>query len=428
MKIFNNNISFQSLILFTVFALLTFYIPFNEFGCTRNQIIGVVLVLLALFSNTIVNAMQITYFVPYVSATAFSLFGTGLHIITLLEFIFFVKVLAQYKLSSKELPFLLAVVFLELFPIIVFEMPLAELLKLICCILLFICFVKVVIKNKGTLELIYMATALGVLSSCIAGMYYVRPVSEEVFDKSITWLRYCGLWTDPNFLGCFCLIGILSLFRLKPQKFVFQLMIWAICAVIFYYGTLTMSRTYLVVFALLLGVYFYRSMKGSGSMAFVAILVLAVAIPALIGYVEMIENNRVVGNAESVTSGRFEQTIALLSGQLSDFSLLTGCGFNNWEYIFTLAPQRGASHNTYADIILQFGLVGIITIIVLLTKYWKTVKEMAKFLTTINGLPMICLLFYIGTLSASHYEFVYVIAALFYSEYKAKPSIVMKRV
>lgn len=48
----------------------------------------------------------------------------------------------------------------------------------------------------------YTSFAVGVL---IAGLI---AINYDILISEIQDYRFCGLWTDPNFWGMFCLIGI----------------------------------------------------------------------------------------------------------------------------------------------------------------------------------------------------------------------------
>lgn len=418
MKLFGNKISIWNLTAYIAFALLTFYIPFNDFGSPRNQLIGLILIAIAAFSKPLIVSTEIAYFVSYVSATAFSLYGTGLHIITLLELILFIKVFLKYGLSVKQFMWLICIVLSQIVPIAIFDMPISELARLMCNLLLFIAIVRLCLDGTKDTEFLYVSFALGVLTSCIAGKYYVDPNTEEIYDETISWLRYRGLWTDPNFLGCFCLSAILSLFKQEIHSKTLKFTSWAMCATLFYYATLTMSRTFLVVLILVAGIYAYRSLKTSDSTVFMTIILFVIAVPFVLDYAHVLVTDRVVGDESSLTSGRIEQALALLNSQSGNLSFIFGIGYNNYDYILNMSDVHMASHNTYADIMLQFGLLGVISIIAILIKYRKTVKTMLSGLTQKYGMPMVCILLYMGTLSVSKYEFVFVISALFYVEYK----------
>ena len=424
MKVFKNDIGFKSLLQFTVFALLTFYMPFNEFGCTLNQNIGIILVVIAIVSNVTVNAMQLVYFLPYVAATAFPIYGINIHIITILEIIFFIKVFSIHALENKHVYIILGLIIYSLFSIFLCQAPIGGLIKYIFNLLIVFAFIYMLTKVRITSNknLIYFAYALGVLSSCIAGRYYVRPLTEEVFDITASWMRYRGLWTDPNFLGCFCLTGILALLNLETNK-IEKVIVLIMCGVIFYYGTLTMSRTFLVVGVVLLGIYSYRSYKRTISSYILGVLILIVGIFALTNYYDYIQNNRVVTD-DSITNGRVDDTLTLLEAQSKDKCVFFGAGCDNYQYLYSLLKMQNkrvaATHNSYVDIILQFGYVGSFLFLLIVFNNMKKISGILKDVFQVYGLPMLCVLLYLGTLSALKYEFVFFIIGMFYSEYKLK--------
>ena len=167
MKLFEN-FKKKDLFLFTLFALLTFYIPFNDYGCTRNQLIGVVLVGIATISSMHCNAMQIGFFLSYVAATAYSLFGFPLHISTLIESIFIVKVIHNYGMPSVGKKTMIVAVLLQLIPLIAFELNPMNIVKIVVNIALFISIIQLYKYSKISTNFVAFAFALGVFTSCIA--------------------------------------------------------------------------------------------------------------------------------------------------------------------------------------------------------------------------------------------------------------------
>lgn len=424
-SLLNCHVEKKDFVLFVLFSLLTFYIPFNDYGCTRNQLIGVVLVVIAYFSSIKVNAMQIAFFASYIAATVYSLFGFPLHIITLLEGLFFYRIIRSLGMEPSEIKFVVGLVIYEAIAIVAFGMSMGDLVKLLFNVFLFLFFVKILKYHGSYINLVYFAYAMGVFSSCIAGQYYVPPASDDVFDDSIYWLRYCGLWTDPNFFGCFCLTAILSLYKLDFKNIYLNILKYVLCVIIYSYGMMSLSRTYLLVTAIMLIVYIYRTFKSQRVSVFTVICVIIGGTYALLRYMDNLTNNRVV-HGDSATGGRIDLTTGLLKGWFSDVCVYTGAGFNNWKYLTSLAGNSHASHNTYADFLLQFGLYGILTIIVAYYTHTQMAKSMLRSLTEIYGLPMLCTLICIFTLSATKYEFVYFMAALFYIEYKKHNKIVVR--
>lgn len=381
---------------------------------------------IAAFSSLTVNIMQLVYFLPYIAATDFSIFGVPLHVITFLELVVFLKVFSKHKLESQHVKYVILLVIYSLPAFILCGAEIAGMVKYMFNLFLFfsILYHFMYIERKDTLGLVYLALALGVLTSCIAGRYYVRPVTEEVFDITESWMRYRGLWTDPNFLGCFCLLGIVSFIKLKTNTKLGRLLTWGGCVVIFYYGTLTLSRTYLIVAALLLIVFVLHSTKGSFKTYLIAAIVMLISIPALMYYVDYLNENRVAGS-DSITNGRFDNTVALLEAQSNDVCAIFGAGPDNQTYLYDILKDqshRAASHNTYIDFLLQFGYVGMLLLIGIILRYAGKTRKLISALFQNYGLPMACVLFYMGTLSALKYEFVFIIAALFYYEFKSSQS------
>ena len=233
-------------------------------------------------------------------------------------------------------------------------------------------------------------------------------------------MRYCALWTDPNFLGGFCLISICYLLRMEKPNIIVKAIIYGMCALIFYYGTLTLSRTYLVV-AIAMVAFFVLFVQSSGNSmrkVFISIAVLVVAFFAITKYIDRIAENRIVGS-EGATGGRAEATLALLDLQMNDATAtFFGVGYDNTISLLKSTSMYNVAHNTYVEILLQFGLVGLFLFIMIFFSNFKNAISILKSVRTPYGLPMACLLFYLGTLSALKYEFLFFIVAIFMVEHR----------
>ena len=72
-----------------------------------------------------------------------------------------------------------------------------------------------------------------------------------------------------------------------------------------------------------------------------------------------------------------------------------------------------ASHNTYADLFIEFGFLSDLLIVFFILKRWKYIKGVFRNLRTIPGLVILVLLFYMGTLSMFKYALVYLFIGLF---------------
>ena len=402
-------------VLFTlVFILATFYIPFNEFGCTKNQILGLIIIICAFFSSIRYNVFQIAFFVSYVSATAFPLFSINLHVITLLELILFFKLILikKFILPQSYLRFLILITLFEFIPVIYCSLSFLSIIKLNFNLLLFFSFILLLKRKSVSLNSIYFFYAFGILTSCIAGFFYENPVRGE-YDIEWAGSRYRGLWTDPNFLSCFCLVGIFSISQLDLSSKVKKILGYFSMIFLFYIGTLTLSRTYLIVIIALILVYSYGSTKRIGKKTFFFLLILIVLIPGLMDYFSNLREYRVYSE-EGFSNGRLKRTSIVFNSIIDSIvPTLFGIGYDNNEFLPSRGVVNTATHNSYADLLFQFGIVGFIFMLLNVVKYKKYFKKMFLHLFSHKGIPLLIILLYAGSLSLLKYEFVFILTALF---------------
>ncbi len=418
MLIYNNKIKKRDSLLSLIFVLSVFFIPFNNFGCSLNQMLCVCAIFCSLFSTIDVSFYQFAFFLPYISATAFPMFGINFHTISILEFILLVRLSIMSKKNTNNYLLIVFIVFvMQSIPMLFFEQGFDKTIKLALNLLLF--YVSFFLCNKNLIseKLFFISFTIGILGACIGGLYYKSPVSG-VYDSDVSWLRYKGIWTDPNFLGMFCLIGIIFLFHLEIKNYKLKLLSLGSIAALFYFASMTMSRTFLFATAVCLVISIVNLLKKNNASSFFLIMGILLFLPYFFDIVNHVNNVR-VDSEDSLGNGRIERTMLVVETFLSNpFSFIFGIGFDNLNFLPSQGIRFTATHNSYADIITQFGVVGFV--IILSKTRLVFIKRFTSFLFSTEGIPFFVLLFYGATLSLLPYEFTYVIAALTLSIFQKK--------
>lgn len=102
-------------------------------------------------------------------------------------------------------------------------------------------------------------------------------------------------------------------------------------------------------------------------------------------------------------------------------------GFDNEKNVLENYRLKGVtSHNTYADILFEFGLL---TVIIIMLVCINNLKQVGKYIVKLfvpNGYPMLLILIYALSLSLLKYELTYIFTALFISSFKTENNEIHK--
>lgn len=329
--------------------------------------------------------------------------------ITLMQLTYIIRFLTSYP---KAINYSIGIAFVglmtQLFPIMFFQQTSANIILLIANLLTFYCTYQLSKEGKLNINHAYLCFSVGVVLAGVVALIYGIHVAE------MQEYRFCGLWTDPNFWGMFCLIGIVTCLLNGFQKPFMFIFFAPLILVLAYLGFLTLSRTFIVVIALIILVTSWTYLKKSvfGSIAVIAIFIVAIyyAFP----YAELIFSQRGF-DENDMSNGRFENTIMIYDFVKNNIeAVLFGMGYNNTLKVMELFSfGHGATHNTYADLVLEFGIIITSLLIVYIFRKGKIFKTLFKSLFSLSGIVFCILLFYMATLSMGKYALLYLFAGAY---------------
>lgn len=414
----------KDLCLSVLFVLSVGYIPFNAFGSVTNQILCLIAVFCSLFSSLRGCVLQMAFFLPFVSVTAFPMFGINFHAISMIEMVLLLKVFREgfFTVSKNGRLFIVCALIPQLYPLLFCYQELGNVIKLVLDILLFIGLFNLVKNEVISKNDVMLFLTFGILVSCVTGLFYDNP-DTGMYDSDVSYDRYKGLWTDPNFLGMFCLIGMATCISIDCASRWGKLMNYAIAGALLYFGSLTMSRTFLVVLVLLFAIYALTVLRTSVWAVVAFTLVGIFLVPLFFELVDNVASVR-MDSEGGLANGRLNRTMIVLDVMESRIpTLLSGIGFNNLAYLPNLGYMLTATHNTYADIFTQFGIIFSALLVAIACSMRAVVGRLARSLFSMEGLPLFILMIYGGTLSLLPYEFTYVLVAVLVVEQKAKVEI-----
>lgn len=331
--------------------------------------------------------------------------------ITLAEIILIAKSLLTLRYLKKSIFIIIGLfsIISQVFPVLMFGQSFSNITLLAFNLMTFYCMYIISYENTINIKFTLFLFALGVcLAGVIADNYDIR-ISDLESEY-----RFCGLWTDPNFWGMFCLMGITIALTEGFQNPKLMILSIPIIVVLAIQGFMTLSRTFIVICAIMLlflsWSYLKKSIWGS-------VIIFTAIIYGLIFAIPYIEDIFLLRNIEGddVSNGRFTNSLNFIHFFLGNVTaLLFGIGYNNSLHLNELYHiGHGATHNSYLDLIIDWGGILNLCFITFLFLKYKFIKHLCSHLLTLPGLLISIILFYMGTLSMLKYGFLFIFFGLY---------------
>lgn len=299
-------------------------------------------------------------------------------------------------------------VILELFPFVAYGQTITNLILLIFNFLTFYCIYKLTQANKIEIPHLLLCFSIGVFVAGTISLNYDINIYE------LSGYRFAGLWTDPNFWGMFCLIGIVSLLIIGFKRPLLFIIFVPLILALAYQGFLTLSRTFIVVSSLMIIVISIAYLRKSILGAIAITIILAAAVYYALPYAMDVFKERGIQH-DDISNGRFTQTTTFLEYIVNDIpALCLGMGYNNISNVNSVFHiTKLATHNTYADLLIDFGIINILIFGYILLCHKKYIKSMFRNINSLPGIICCVLIFYIATLSTLKYALTYLLLGMF---------------
>jgi len=402
------------------FSLLTFHFSLTILFCvctalspfTHGTVMCYVAVLVTVILPISHIAACVMFALPFMSATQYVGMGLPLHFMQLIELVLIVRCFVKWADRNIIFGLIPVAVLSQLMPLIYCNLPYDSALKVVIFTALTWSYYKLVKEGASDAKPLLVAFALGVFVSGLEGFGYVHP-EYGGYDAELYWARYKGLWTDPNVFGMFCWVSFFILLNMKPKKSKVMLLLSPILLGLLYMGTLTLSRSFVVVGALMAVVYFSCSARRFSFRTMVMMLALMIGVIYGIDYAIHLTEVRVNVGGDDVSNGRFfrtTQTIMLTMDRIPTF--LFGTGFNNTGYYADTFKWHEVPHNTYVDVFSFFGIVGVVAVFFPLMAFRKTSATVIRKMFSYRGHYMLAMMLYGFTLSMLKYEILLIFVAI----------------
>ena len=246
-------------------------------------------------------------------------------------------------------------------------------------------FVILIISSKNkeyiNLELIYKYFFWGFIASAIAG--YMYPISKWGLANIPVAYRFKGLLRDSNYYSVDALLLMISSILYKKR-------ITKESIIIFLVGLLAVSKMFIIVSLLVFFIMFFMQIiKVKSKKQMISLLVLLLCIPILFYFASKIDFisdilNKYLYRTDSVSlfTGReyiqkyymdtlVQDPITLLFGRSTSYASVLNIGHDIEDPFY----YNIVAHNTYLDIILSWGIFGMIFYIVNIYQMFSIFKK-----------------------------------------------------
>ena len=302
--------------------------------------------------------------------------------------------------------------------------------------------------NECDFKTAVYAYSAGIIAASVLAMFrYSLPILNYIlwYDKNFRYgqisshYRFNGLEGDPNYYGMYILtvLACLTVMILKERKNTVNLLLFAVLSVL---GLLSVSKMFLLVWAVLLIILLINSIK-AGTKKFISVLLLFLiggtlayffAGDAIDSYIFRL-NGMKTQSLSDLTTGRSAIRNAYISAIFGNIkTMFLGEGLNKW------LPGINVSHDTYIQCWYSLGLIGSIIYVLTLKNAIRLPLHIRRdivlnipiliLLITLLGLPTISsdtlpFLIALICLMKKHYREKYILETETETKIESKPDI-----
>lgn len=337
--------------LFDIMAVISCIILFLGISTNESMMNMAAVAFLAIFVLLpIDNNICMLIFFSFFTATVALNVG-GVTISALLQMVLIIKIIFKKKsITRTVLVYMIVLSLLQIIAMLFCKQTLHQILIMLLnfTLMIMLSLYRSHILSAKKIQWYFLAGVLAML---------VDSIFKQPDFWTDTGYRFSGLWTDENFLGLLCCIGLLFCYEIIKQK---VLLVVSIPAMLFiaYCGYRTYSMTFVVAIVVLGVISFisiFRSKVKLIVKIVVVVFVMVIFVYAFRNYLITIVDSRLINNLD-LTHGRSDTYANAITAWWSHFNtILFGIGFEN------TANYTGskASHSTYIDLFTQFGLIGL---------------------------------------------------------------------
>ena len=282
------------------------------------------------------------------------------------------------------------------------------LLPMLCWLLSFMYCMSIFLNRsiKFTLSNLYDSFFYGIGVSSLTYFLTHSEYTVDLLRKTVMGYRFEAYGNDPNYFSMYICIAIALLFALPRKNLLHQGMLLGLIFI----GLLTGSKMYLLLlFFILIYVFFTQ---GALWLLLGAIAVSKQLVIFINNFIKRAGLHNSSLDLDTLTTGRSTLIYDYTNYFFSDWSaFLFGCGMS---YNVVIGIHYHGAHNTYLDIALSWGVLGIMVLVVAMYNLTRRAQLNWR-KPLLYFLPLICVLLDFMDLScfnATMFWFVVVVALL----------------
>lgn len=410
---------------FLIYAAIVAVIPYFNLSGSPAMALGTIALGIAMISSVEFCALCLVYTIPFALGVQ-EVFGT-VNLNNAIQLVFIMKAVINGKgllTVNKVIQIFAIALATQLLPIVACSQNIMNVIVLSINILLFFVYYRLIRGRRLPYITTFVAFSLGVLMSCFVALYGSFEIRNSV-NLEYDFFRFCGLWTDPNFLGAFCIIALATCLYLSQGKTKNLLLLSPIMLLTLFFGFKTLSFTYIVLLVAVIGAFIMAHSKNTGQLLLLVLICVIVVAPYIMGKIDNVMSVRIVGDNSDVSHGRFSSSLDLLSIWINNIQyFLFGYGYmNTLGAIKDLSAQHAASHNTYVDIFTELGFFLNIVLWGYAIRKGYISRKYLKPLFSSFGIITFVILLTLGTVSGLKYEFVFIFIACYIAQVENEYSI-----
>jgi len=387
----NNSVRITAIIrnnIVMLFLIIAYYM------LKSNQALNLLLLLVSVvyfsFSSIEKNLQSIYFLLPL--SLAFSISEGGFSVVAILELILLFKILyTKKRVLGGYLICIFGLTFSQLITILFFQTAFSDVISLfinvVSLMVLYDYFASSVSDNALSMKLSFV---LGVFVSGLLPIILSFQSFRSFIMLNILF-RFKGLWTNPNYYGqqvniaVAILIGSLLTKEVKASPLSLIILLFLVL-----FGIMTVSRSFLFILLFMSLCYFWTLLKSMKSRKLVTKLMIVVSAMIILGGAAYLSVNMVASKRGLVSDNR-----DLLSGRLTNSSIILNryvtyenpvllvFGFgvmNSYKFIDkTEGTNILNTHNTYYDVITDFGVFGLLLVSMIVVGYFFKTKHINLF-------------------------------------------------
>lgn len=355
-------------------------------GLIVNHIFALIGLMLFCFGALVLNfkdtTCQLCFFVHFAAVFKYSADGMSLFTICQLFVLFVWAFLREKKIDYRVLLCVIIYLFYLLMGCFISEkFAFAEIVKQVGNILLLAIFIKHYPKEGIRTLLLYFV--VGVLAASILGLFadsipnfydFVNKIDDWMINKN----RFTGLNNDPNYYAIGVVLSLVIVQVLYTKKYIHYLLFWGLFIALSFFGVQTYSKSFLLMYALLLLIMTVQYFMQKNWTALLVIGLIG-AVGLVMAFVEgnvinlTLKRLLAAEGIDELTTERWSLWSGYIKFVFSDivhFLFGTGIGADLLALKGEFSIEAGV-HNFYIEIVYYLGLIGALIFITALIFCFK---------------------------------------------------------